>query len=130
MPKKTGTLIGICGCHITIDEKDLGFEEVECQSCGTLSCCPETWEEVEKQNAEAHEEIHRATHVRVMALGEDGVTFCIKNMLSKDLMQDDLYKIILAGYQSRYPNAKVWTEDEECTVPAHHRFSRGELELY
>lgn len=115
MAKKIDTLIGICGCRITIDEDDLGFEEVECQSCGTTTSCPETWEEVEKQNSECVTEERTASHYRIMARGEDGTEFCIKNFIAKD---NELEELIVAGAKTKYPHATVWVEDEETTMPA------------
>lgn len=54
-----------------------------------------------------------ATHVRLMARGEDGTEFCIKNGISKDL--GDLLDLILTGAQQAYPEAHIWYEDEENT---------------
>lgn len=115
MSKAIGHLLGMCGCWITITEEDLGFEEVECQRCGTLNYCPETLEEVETQNKESRQDLqtlHTATHVRILLKGEDGQESCLHNMVPKNEFLD----LIVAGYQAQYTEGqRVWYEDEEAT---------------
>jgi hypothetical protein len=116
-------LVGLCGCHIDITEEDLGFEEVECQKHGTLNSCPATWDEVDAQNGEACK-VPDATHVRIMAKGEDGTVWCIRN----GVPNDDLVPIIITGYEANYPEATIWAEDEESTIPGYHARLLAELD--
>jgi hypothetical protein len=124
MSKVIGHLTCACGRSIGITQEDLGFEEVECEICGYLNYCPETLEEVEKQNSEIDTSRLEATHARIMARGEDGVEFCIKNKVPKD---SEFFDLIVAGAGVQYPHATVWVEDEETTSLGYMQSILGEL---
>lgn len=103
-----------CGQWISIDEEDLGSEDLECRYCGLLIVVPETWEEVEAENcailADLQEQHKEWQTYRVMVEGEDGMEFCVRN----GLPNDDLLDIIVDGYRCRYPEARrVFLEPEE-----------------
>lgn len=109
-------LLCYCGEMIDITEEDLGFDEVECPQCGLTNPCPETEEELFECNAATRGEIDsisRPKHVRLMARGEDGKEFCIRNGLDAD---SDLLDFVLVGAQASYPEATLWYETEEIMV--------------
>ena len=114
MSKPIAELICYCGNHILVTPEDLGFEELECGACETLNSCPETVEAIEAQNNQTLHEIaerNKATHVRIMARGEDNHVWCIRNMVAND----DLLDVIIDGFKVRHPEATIWPEDEEAT---------------
>ena len=106
---------------------------------GAIEVCPDCEQEFELADTEEEEaericqakredaERGAATHVRIMAKGEDGAEFCIKNYITKEL-GEDLLNYILAGTQTSYPEAKLWFEDEESTSLLYRRAMMRELE--
>lgn len=118
-----------CGYMIPLTQKIIDTsEEQECPSCGYETMyCPPTIEEILKQNEETETPSMDATHVRIMARGEDGHEWCLKNGFPKD---SDVFDLVIAGAKACYPEATVWVEDEESTIPTHTRYHRSDLDLY
>ena len=99
----------------------------DCESEFDLCGSEEEQEEATRLAKEEDSKRGAATHVRIMARGEDGAEFCIKNYITKEL-GEDLLNYILAGAQMSYPEAHVWYEDEESTSMLYRRAMMRELE--
>jgi hypothetical protein len=117
MSKEIAKLKCSCGRMISITAEDLGFDEMECPYCEGMCYVPETIEGIEEFNAQEGPSMD-ATHVRIMAKGEDGMEFCIKNNVAKS---NDCYDLIISGAKAAYPEARVWVEDEESSNPHYLR---------
>ena len=129
MAKRIGKMsCPCCGASNDIYPEDLGFEEFECSTCECTFTVPEDSEDFDKvsrENRTALAEFDKASHVRIMARGEDGTEWCIKNMVSAE---NDLLDMALEGYKRSYPEATLWTEDEETTSPGFCRNAMLEFE--
>lgn len=110
-----GELRCYCGYMIPITEEDLGFEELECPRCECTNTVPEKKEDLaewNKQEAKEYEERRKAdARYRIMLEGEDRLIHCLKDNLKDD--DDGLLEIIRLGYQSQYPDGKVYIETME-----------------
>lgn len=106
-----------------------GATEV-CSNCEQEFELADTEEEEAERVLEAkREDAERgaATHVRLMAQGEDGAVFCIKNNIAKSI-GEDLLELILAGAKQSYPEARLWYEDEESTSTRYIAMLLSELD--
>lgn len=106
-----------------------GATEV-CGNCEQEFELADTEEEEAERILEAKKEGAKrgaATHVRLMAHGEDGTVFCIKNGIAKSI-GDDLLDLILTGAQQSYPEARLWYEDEESTSASYLSMLMNELD--
>ena len=121
---------GFCGAGFSVSEKEFELGMIDCPTCHEEVEFEDTREQQEVRNTdilEQFEDLNRATHCRLMARGEDGVEFCIKNGIDKSI-GDDLLEMVLSGAQQRYPEAVVWYEDEESTSARYHAMMLRELE--
>ena len=104
----------------------------ECPNCEQefeLADTEDEQDEIVRKAKEDDAKLSAATHCRLMAQGEDGSVFCIKNFIDKSL-DEDLLNYILAGAGQTYPEAHVWFEDEESTSARHHANLLRELDEY
>jgi hypothetical protein len=110
-----------CGSTNQVYTEDLGFEEFECSRCENTFTIPEDPEDFDSESLKNRQELaefDKATHVRVMARGEDCHEFCLENMIDAD---NKLLEMALAGYQAAYPESTIWVEDEEMTSAGYRR---------
>jgi hypothetical protein len=124
MAKRIGKMdCPCCGSSNDIYQEDLGFEEFECGRCENTFTIPEDPEDFDKASRENRTELaahDKASHFRIMAQGEDGHEWCIKNMVDAS-MDEDLIALIVRGCERDYPEARIWTEDEESTSAGYRR---------